>query len=80
MAAVLRPRDDLLEQLSIESRVVNVSAITAGLKKLCGHCSGSRMHLSRAIVPAEKLRLFSRKTKIKEVTHVGFRPRPIMPA
>jgi len=30
------------------------------------------MHLSRAIVPAEKLRLFSRKNEDKKVTQVGF--------
>jgi len=32
------------------------------------------MHLSRAIVPAEKLRLFSRKNEDKKVIRVGFEP------
>jgi len=46
----------------------------SGIKVRCGYCSGSRMHLSRAIVPAEKLRLFSRKNEDKKVTQIGLSP------
>jgi len=43
-------------------------------KKRSGYCYSSQMHLSRAIVPAEKLWLFSRKNEDKKVTQVGFEP------